>query len=134
MMLHQKDFGGNPMIVHVVYDGREFGEIGFYEVSENLTEEMVSELNKQKYTCQAVEKSQILILNKKKTNEILNEGLQSEFEKRIKFLQTVEIFQNLDINVLLPLANNLITLNYKLGDFILKEGELSKGLYVLYKG
>eukprot|EP00350_Pseudokeronopsis_sp_OXSARD2_P012747 CAMPEP_0170554328 /NCGR_PEP_ID=MMETSP0211-20121228/12170_1 /TAXON_ID=311385 /ORGANISM="Pseudokeronopsis sp., Strain OXSARD2" /LENGTH=122 /DNA_ID=CAMNT_0010863283 /DNA_START=1427 /DNA_END=1795 /DNA_ORIENTATION=+ len=122
------------MIVHVVYDGREFGEIGFYEVSENLTEEMVSELNKQKYTCQAVEKSQILILNKKKTNEILNEGLQSEFEKRIKFLQTVEIFQNLDINVLLPLANNLITLNYKLGDFILKEGELSKGLYVLYKG
>jgi CRP-like cAMP-binding protein len=38
------------------------------------------------------------------------------------------------MHILLPLANSITPQKYKLGDYILKEGEVPKGLYLIYQG
>jgi CRP-like cAMP-binding protein len=40
----------------------------------------------------------------------------------------------MEMHVLLPLANNLISETYRLGEYILREGQLPKGLYLINKG
>ncbi len=48
--------------------------------------------------------------------------MQANFEKRIQFLKSIDIFKDMAIHVLLPLANNLQVETYRLGEYILKEG------------
>ena len=74
-ILSKKDYGNIPIVVSTFYDGKEFGEITQYEVSENLTPDMVKQLNKQKYTCEAMEQSFILALEKERTDRVINKGL-----------------------------------------------------------
>ncbi|CDW85001.1 camp-dependent protein kinase regulatory subunit [Stylonychia lemnae] len=133
-ILIKKDYGNIPIIINTYYDGKEFGEVNFYEESENLNSEMVVQLNKQKYTCEAMEDSYVICLEKDKTNKIINQNLQANFEKRIDFLKQIEIFKGMEMHVLLPLANNLITETYRLGEYILREGQQPKGLYLIFKG
>jgi CRP-like cAMP-binding protein len=38
------------------------------------------------------------------------------------------------MHVLLPLANNLEVKRYKLGEYILREGQAPKGLFIVTKG
>lgn len=95
---------------------------------------MVSELNKQKYTCEAMELTYVLCLDKIITTHIINEGLQATFEERISFLSQIDIFKGIDMHVLLPLANNLEVKRYKIGEYILKEGRAPKGLFIITKG
>ncbi len=71
-ILIKKDYGNIPIVMNTYYDGREFGEVNLYEVSENLTSEMVKQLNKQKYTCETMEKCYIAILDKEKTLKTIN--------------------------------------------------------------
>jgi hypothetical protein len=54
-ILIKKEYGYIPFIVNTFYDGKEFGEVTLYQVSDKLTPEMVNELNLQKYTCEAME-------------------------------------------------------------------------------
>ena len=44
---------------------------------------MVDELNRQKYTCEAMEPTYVLKLNKLQTMRVVSNGLQDVFEKRI---------------------------------------------------
>ena len=46
VMLRKADFGNIPIIINSIYDGKEFGDTNHYEVSENLSQEMVNHLNK----------------------------------------------------------------------------------------
>lgn len=80
------EYGYIPFVVSTFYDGRDFGEVTLYQVSENLTEENVKELNKQKYTAEAMEPTFVLALDKAQAARIVNRGLQAEFEQRISFL------------------------------------------------
>lgn len=45
-ILIKKDYGNIPIVVQTFYDGKEFGEITQYQVSENLDQEMVHQLNR----------------------------------------------------------------------------------------
>lgn len=40
-ILSKKDYGNIPIVVSTFYDGKVFGEVNLYEVSENLDEDMV---------------------------------------------------------------------------------------------
>ena len=110
------------------------GEITLYQVSENLTQQMVNELNKEKYTCEAMELTYVLALDKIHTTSILNDGLQAKFEERIKFLSQIDIFRGIEMHILLPLANHLEVKRYKLGEYILREGQAPKGFFIITKG
>jgi hypothetical protein len=70
-----------------------------------------------------MEPTYVLLLDKLKTMKVVSTGkLQDVFEKRIQFLMQIDLFQDFDMHVLLPLAFNLESCSYKLGEFILKEG------------
>ena len=133
-ILTKKEYGFIPIVVNTFYDGREFGEATHYQVSEKLTQSMVTELNKQKFTCEAMELTFVLALDKEQTTKIINEGLQDTFEKRLAFLSQIEIFKDIDMHVLLPLAYNLEVQKYRLGEYILREGQAPRGLYIVSKG
>ena len=45
-ILIKKDYGNIPIVINTYYDGKEFGEVNLYEESENLSAEMVKQLNK----------------------------------------------------------------------------------------
>jgi hypothetical protein len=45
-ILIKQEYGNIPIIVSTFYDGREFGESTLYQVSKEITPEMVAELNK----------------------------------------------------------------------------------------
>ena len=82
-----------------------------------------------------MEPTYVLLLEKQKTLEVVSTGkLQDVFEKRIQFLMQIDLFSDFDMDVLLPLAFNLESCSYKLGEFILKEGHASRGLYIITKG
>ena len=83
-ILTKQEFGFIPIEVSTFYDGREFGESALYQVSDRLSQEMVDDLNRQKYTCEAMEPTYVLLLDKPKTMKIVSTGkLQDVFEKRI---------------------------------------------------
>jgi hypothetical protein len=71
-VLIKKEYGYIPFIINTFYDGQEFGEVTLYQVSDKLTPEMVSELNKQKYTCEAMERTYVLMLEKEHTTHIMS--------------------------------------------------------------
>lgn len=45
-ILIKQEYGYIPFVVSTFYDGGEFGEVTLYQVSDNLTLDMVTELNK----------------------------------------------------------------------------------------
>jgi hypothetical protein len=63
-VLLKTEYGNIPIVVSTFYDGREFGESTIYQVSETVTAEMIAEMNRQKYTCEAMEETFVLTLHK----------------------------------------------------------------------
>lgn len=130
----KKEYGFVPFVMTTFYDGCEFGEAIHYQVSADLTPEMVTELNKQKYTCEASETTYLLRLDKARIMQFLDQGLHGRIQERINFLTQIDLFRNIDMHVLLPIANKLEVLQYRFGEFIVKEGQAPKGLFIITKG
>ena len=61
-------------------------------------------------------------------------ALQSKYEERINFLKQLDIFSEIDMFILLPLASNIQIRKYKLGEYIVKAGELPEGLIIVKEG
>ena len=101
------DMGNLPVVIKILYDGQDFGEQVMLKESENLTQEVIDELNQQKCTTYANENSYILTFSKEITSGIIEKGLQSDFEKVIKYLKQLEIFRDQEMQIILPLANNV---------------------------
>lgn len=64
----------------------------------------------------------------------MENGIQTEFERVIIFLKKLDIFKDQDMRVILPIANSAKWQRYSLGQYILKEGEVPQGLYIIVKG
>jgi CRP-like cAMP-binding protein len=88
----------------------------------------------QKCTAMANEDAIVLVLDKARTLTIIEAGLERNFERVLKFLQTMEIFRDQELQILLPLANNVVQKKFTFGEFIIKEGEVPRGLYMIVKG
>ena len=66
--------------------------------------------------------------------QVIEKGLQTDFEKVVVFLQRLNVFKNEELSIILPLANSVKRLKFKLGERVLREGEVPQGLYMVYKG
>lgn len=130
----KSDMGNLPVIIKILYDGQDFGEQVNLKESENLSQAVIDQLNQQKCTTYANERSYIFCFNKETTFGILERGLQSEFEQRISFLRQLSFLRDQEMHIILPLANSIQKKKFTLGQFILKEGEVPEGLYILVKG
>jgi hypothetical protein len=91
--IRKEEYGLEPIFIDTVYDGDHFGDLTWFEKSENLTEEMVRDLNARRSTCISCEYSEILKIDKRDTNKIFNSESQKDFEQRIRFLKSVELFK-----------------------------------------
>lgn len=130
----KSDMGNLPVIIKILYDGQDFGEQVNLKESENLSQAVIDQLNQQKCTTYANERSYIFSFNKETTFGILERGLQSEFEQRISFLRQLSFLQDQEMHMILPLANSIQKKKYALGQYILREGEVPEGLYIVVKG
>ena len=57
-----------------------------------------------------------------------------ELNSKIAFLQSIPLFEDIEAATLMPLACNLLSKIYSFGEYILKEGEIPKGLYIIKSG
>ena len=56
------------------------------------------------------------------------------FTGRINFLKSIDIFSDIDLYILLPLASNIRTKTYKNGEYIVSAGQVPEGLIIINKG
>lgn len=91
-------------------------------------------MSQQKCTAIANEDSYIMILNKERTMSLLEKGLAKNFERVLEYLQTLEIFKDQDLPILLPIANCVVQKKYGIGEYIIKEGDVPRGLYMIVRG
>ena len=60
--------------------------------------------------------------------------MQAEFDVILRFLASLDLFSDQEMTILLPLANSIVKKKFTFGQYILKEGEIPKGLYIIVKG
>ena len=65
------------------------------------------------------EESYIFAFNKKELNIICNSDISEEFSERLSFLQGCDLFNDVSVFTLLPIANTLRPKKFKLGEVIL---------------
>lgn len=74
-------------------------------------------------------------LNKLKSFNIINSpSMQAKYEERIKLLKRLDIFEDVDMYILLPLASNIKVRRYKQGEYLVRAGELPEGLFIVTEG
>ena len=76
----------------------------------------------------------LLEIEKVISSMIVNAGMQNEYESRVQFLKSIDIFADVDTFILLPLACNIMVKTYKIGQYIVKAGEEPEGLVIVSKG
>lgn len=60
--------------------------------------------------------------------------MQALYEERIKLLRRLDIFADVDMYILLPLASNIQIKRYKMGEYLVRAGELPQGLFIVTEG
>jgi signal-transduction protein with cAMP-binding, CBS, and nucleotidyltransferase domain len=128
------DMGSIPTIIKIIYDGHDFGEQAWLKESEHLSQAIVDILNAQKVTTIANEECYVFSFSKELAYGILEKGLQEDFEKILIFLKQLPLFKDQGMHILLPIANCIEKKKFSLGEFILKEGEIPNGMYMIVKG
>ena len=63
-----------------------------------------------------------------------NDPVTDELNKRLNFLQSFEIFRDLKNKVLVPVALNMGVVSFRYGEFLTREGEVPRGMYLIKSG
>ena len=88
-----------------------------------------------KVSAYTMEPCDLLYIDKKKSMEIIGEGLADEvFVGMLDFLWNIDLFSRIERTHLLPLVSNMIVKKYRFGQYIQKEGEEPKGLMIIKSG
>lgn len=115
------------VVVQTLYDGDQFGELALL-TSEDTT------VTRRNATCRAGEDSYLLSISKQDYHNVLLKLMRNDIEGRIKFLQSLKLFVDVEMKNLIPLASNLSSKVYKVNDVILAQGQMPEGLYIIYRG
>lgn len=118
------------------FDGQIFGEMSDYESQkDNISSRMLRELQMQKYSAYAQERSYILSIDKKDLHHIIEsvrkQSPVDHMKSDLEFIRKIDIFKGISLFSLLPICNNLIRRTYKLGQQILVAGQVPQGLYII---
>ena len=72
-------------------------------------------------------------IDKTKAQELFVRG-SGNVSARIQFLKEITLFKRVDELILMTLANSLKIQTYSYGEFIVREGERPKGMYIITGG
>lgn len=70
--------------------------------------------------------AKVAMKEEEETTDILNQ--------KIAFLQSIPLFQEIDAQYLMPVACNIQIKTFSFGEYIVREGEIPKGLYLIKSG
>jgi CRP-like cAMP-binding protein/tetratricopeptide (TPR) repeat protein len=115
------------VVVQTLYDGDQFGELALLSGHDSSTQ-------RRNATCIAGEDSYLLSISKQDYHNVLLKLMRNDIEGKIKFLQSLRLFVDVDSKNLIPLASNLSPRIYRVNDVILAQGQIPEGLYIIYKG
>ena len=130
--LTRPEFGNLPIVIANKLDGEHFGELAIFVSEDKLSEN--DQFSRRTATCFATEDLYCLTMNRIDTKRIILGSISSWIEKERYFFQRVRMFELIEDYNLTPLIVNLKKQKYKLGDYILNEGETPKGLYLICSG
>ena len=112
----KNDMGNLPVIIKILYDGQDFGEQVNLKESANVSKADIARLNQQKCTTKANEDDCFIFsFAKKKTESILQSGLQAEFDQILRFVASLDLFADQEMTILLPLDNSIVKKKYPFG-------------------
>jgi tetratricopeptide (TPR) repeat protein/CRP-like cAMP-binding protein len=114
-----------PVIIASLYDGRQFGDVSLIDTKSEEQE---------RGTCIVTEPSTMFIIPKTEYKRLLFKYLKPEIEAKATFLSTIHLFKGAGEAQLYTMASNISVNKYRLGEVILKKGDMPKGLYIICSG
>ena len=57
-----------------------------------------------------------------------------ELNKKIAFLQSIPLFEEIESTLLMPIACNMMPYSFNFGEFIIREGQIPQGLIIIKSG
>ena len=100
------------------FDGEVFGEISDYIafVDDEIKESSrLRELQMQKYSAFAQERSLILSIDKHELDVLTGNKKLQKMQKRLNFIKKISIFRSIKVFSMLPIANKLKSKTFKMG-------------------
>jgi len=119
-------------IVTTLREGDQFGELALISNTEDKSKEQERQIRR--VSCVCMEDSYFLGFPADVVNEVIFELLTTKLRDDIIFLQSLDYFCDLKDADLFPLINNMEKLSYTYGEYILREGDVPKGMYIIKSG
>jgi len=83
---------------------------------------------------QCAEPCEVLVLEKDKYQKILSEILNKDITNKLNLINLIPFFKEVEKQSLIPMTTNLRKLKFKLGQRVIREGEIVMNFYILAKG
>ena len=127
--IHRKapEYHGLEIIVNSLYDGDAFGELALL----NNPEE--SDIRRTA-SCVAAETTTVVSISKENYCNIILNRMHINIIEKIQFIRSLKLFSNEPWVSLIPFAASLEPRKFSVGDVVVEQGSIPKGMYLLYKG
>jgi CRP-like cAMP-binding protein/tetratricopeptide (TPR) repeat protein len=124
---HAAEYGSEPLIVHTLYEGDSFGELSLFlaESTKRLSRSA---------SCQAVEDTDLYALAKEEYYRIMVREVEIGLQAKLSVLLKLPFFMGVHEFSLVPLAATLTPSRFKIGQYILRTGEVPQGLHIVVSG
>jgi CRP-like cAMP-binding protein len=127
--IHRKapEYHGLEIIVNSLYDGESFGELALL----NNPEE--SDIRRTA-SCVAAETTTVVSISKENYCSIILNRMHNNIIEKIQFIRSLKFFTNEPWVSLIPFASSLEPKKFAVGEVVVEQGQVPKGMYILYKG
>lgn len=116
-------------IVAKLCEGDQFGELALISDSEKNKEKP-----RRRASCVCMQNSYLLRFPSDVVNEVISELLYTKLKDDIAFFRSLDYFSDLKDSDLFPILCNMEKLNFSYGQFVLRERDIPKGLYIIREG
>ena len=123
-------FGTEPLIVATLHEGDQFGELALI----NDEKKKVGTKSRRRASCVCMEDCHLIGFPADIVNELILYLLNTKLKDDIEFFKNIDYFCELGSSDIFPLISNMKRLKFSYGDYILREGEIPKGMYIIRSG
>ncbi len=113
--------GKEPVVISTQHDGDHFGE-------------SLEKDSARRATCVCATSTQLLALPLSAVREVVEELVHVKLKDDMPAVRKNVFFRDILPEQLFPLLCNMTRLDYSYGEFVVREGETPKGIYIIKKG